>query len=81
MEKEKKEEEKLTLSSRKKFFWLGITIALLNPIFSGIVIGFAFWTEPKLKKEAKIILLLSIVWGGIFIYLSNWLVNQGYLSY
>lgn len=72
-------EEKISLTSRKKWFWLGITIALLNPIFSGIILGIAFWTEPDLKKESRIILGISIVWGFVFIYLSRWLISQGYL--
>ena len=72
-------EKKISLTSRKKWFYMGITIALLNPIFSGIILGVAFWTEPELKKESRIILGLSIVWGIIFNYLSRWLMSQGYL--
>ncbi|MAF20622.1 MAG: hypothetical protein CMI55_02990 [Parcubacteria group bacterium] len=72
-------QEKLSLKSRKKWLWIGIVIALLNPVFSGLVIGIAFWTEPELKKEAKIILAIAVVWGIIFYYLSSWLVGQGYL--
>jgi len=72
-------EEKISLTSRKKWFWLGITIALLNPVFSGIILGIAFWTEPDLKKESRIILGISIIWGIIFVYLSRWLMIQGYL--
>jgi len=72
-------EEKISLTSRKKWFWLGITIALLNPVFSGIILGIAFWTEPDFKKESRIILGISIVWGIIFVYLSRWLMSQGYL--
>lgn len=77
----KEKDEKITLSSRKKLFWLGITIALLNPVFSGLILGFVFWTEPELKKEAKIILVLSLVWGIGLVYFSNWLIGQGYLPY
>ncbi|MBU1255841.1 hypothetical protein KKE74_00260 [Patescibacteria group bacterium] len=72
-------EEKISLTSRKKWLWLGITIALLNPVFSGLILGIAFWTEPELKKESRIILGISIIWGIIFIYLSRWLMSQGYL--
>jgi formate/nitrite transporter FocA (FNT family) len=71
--------EELTLSSKKKWLWLGVIIALVNPIFSGLIIGLAFWTEPRLKKEAKTILAISIVWGLIIIYLSRWLIEQGFL--
>lgn len=75
------EEEQFTLSSRKKWFWLGITIALLNPILCGLVLGISLWTEPSFKREAKIILGLSISWGVALIYLSNWLISSGYLPY
>lgn len=76
---DKKEKEEVVLSSRKKWLWLGIVIALLNPVFSGLVLGFVFWTEPQLKKEGKIILAIAILWGLAAIYLSRWLISQGYL--
>ncbi len=72
--------KEIKLTSRKKWLWLGIIIALLNPIFSGLLIGLAFWTEPELKKEAKIVLVIAVVWGVIALYLTRWLVGQGYLS-
>lgn len=72
-------QEKISLKSRKKWLWIGIVIALLNPVFSGLILGIAFWTEPELKKEAKIILAIVVVWGIILSYLSNWLAGQGYL--
>lgn len=74
-----KGKEKITLSSRKKWLWLGIVIALLNPILSGLVLGVVFWTEPELKREAKIVLAVAIIWGLAAIYFSRWLIGQGYL--
>jgi len=71
--------EEIKLTSRKKWLWLGIIIALLNPIFSGLIIGLAFWTEPELKKEAKIVLAIAVIWGIIALYFTRWLVTQGYL--
>jgi len=73
------EKKEIKLTSRKKWLWLGIIIALLNPIFSGLIIGLAFWTEPELKKEAKIVLAIAVIWGIIALYLTRWLVAQGYL--
>ena len=73
------EKKEIKLVSRKKWLWLGIIIALLNPIFSGLIIGLAFWTEPELKKEAKIVLAIAVIWGIIALYLTRWLVTQGYL--
>lgn len=74
-----KEKEKISISSRKKWFWLGIAISLISPI-SGFILAIAFWTEPDLKKAGRTILIFAIVWGVIFLYLTNWLVEQGYLS-
>ena len=73
------EKKEIKLTSRKKWFWLGVVIAILNPIFSGLLLGIAFWTEPDLKKEAKIILAISVIWGLTALYLTRWLVAQGYL--
>jgi len=36
-------------------------------------------TEPEMKKEAKIILAVAIIWGAIYSYLVSWLTSQGYL--
>ncbi len=71
-------EEKITLSSKKKWFWLAIAITLISPI-SGIVLAVAFLTEEDLKKQGGIILALSIIWGIISVYLISWLGNRGYL--
>ena len=49
----------------KKWLWAGIVIALLNPIFSGLILGSLYLTEPDLKKYGKIILALAVVWGAI----------------
>ncbi len=71
--------EKLEISSKKKWFILGIVIAILNPIFSGLIISYAFLTEPELRKEGKIILIISFVWSIILAYLIELLKSGGYL--
>lgn len=72
-------DDKIEISSKKKWFIAGIIIALLNPIFSGLVMSFAFLTEPKLRKEGKIILVISFVWAIILAYLIEWLKSGGFL--
>lgn len=74
----KEKQTQITLSSKKKWFWLGIAIAIISPI-SGIVLAIAFWTEKDLKKQGKIIFILSLIWGILFLYLTDWLTRQGYL--
>ena len=61
-----------------KWFWMGIVIALISPI-AGLVLAVSFWTESELKKQGKIIFIFSIIWRIIFIFLTNWLIKQGYL--
>lgn len=73
------DKEKIDISSKKKWFIVGIIIAILNPIFSGLVISYAFLTEPKLRKEGKIILIISFVWAIILAYLIEALKKGGYL--
>lgn len=67
------------ISSRQKWFIIGIIIAILNPIFSGLVVAFGFLTEPKLRKEGRVILIISFVWAIILAYLVDWLTRGGYL--
>ena len=57
--------DKITLKSKKKWFIIGIIIAILNPIFSGLVIAFGFLTEPELRKQGWILLVVSFVWAII----------------
>ncbi|MBU1137282.1 hypothetical protein KKD72_02885 [Patescibacteria group bacterium] len=72
------DQEKIVLSSKKKWFWLGIAVALLSPI-SGVILAVALLSESKMKKAGLIILVLSFIWGIISFYLNNWLVSSGYL--
>lgn len=71
--------DKIDISSKKKWFIIGIIITILNPIFSGLVISFGFLTEPKLRKEGKILLMVSFVWAIILAYLLEWFKKGGYL--
>ena len=73
------DKEKIEISSKKKWFIVGVIIAILNPIFSGLVIAYGFLTEPKLRKEGKIILIFSFVWAIILAYLIEWLKTNGYI--
>lgn len=71
--------DKVEISSKKKLFIAGIIIAILNPIFSGLIISYVFLTEPKLRKQGKIILIISFIWAVILAYLIEWLKSKGYL--
>lgn len=71
--------DKIDITSKKKWFIIGIIIAILNPIFSGLVMSFAFLTEKNLRKEGKILLVISVVWAIIMAYLIEWMKRGGYL--
>lgn len=62
--------EKVTIS-KNKLVTLGLAITILNPIFSGLIFGLVLWlSEKELKKEGKIIAILSIIWGAIIMLIS-----------
>jgi len=67
------------ISSKQKWLVIGIIIAILNPIFSGLVIAFGFLTEPRLRREGKIVLLISFVWAILLAYIIDWLQKGGLL--
>lgn len=71
--------DEISISSKKKLFIAAIIIAILNPIFSGLILSFVFITEPKLRKEGKILLVISFIWAIILAYLIDWLEGRGYL--
>ena len=79
----KKPDQPLILSSKKTWFWVAIVIAILDPVFAGLILGVFFLTEKELKKEGKIVLGLAIVFGFIFFYITQkllpWLSQQGLL--
>lgn len=54
----------VTISKNRFFFW-AVIIAILNPIFSGLILGIFMLSQPALKKEGRIVTLFSIVWGII----------------
>jgi hypothetical protein len=53
----------------KKWFWVGLLIAVFNPIFSGLILGSFYLTEPSLKKYGWIILAVAIIWGAVSLLL------------
>lgn len=71
--------EEITISSKRKWFIMGLIIAILNPIFSGLIIAYGFLTESKLRKEGKIILIVSFVWAVLLAYIIEWLKSGGYI--
>ena len=55
----------------KKWFYTGLIIAILNPVFSGLILGAMYVTEPGLKKYGRIILPIAVIWGAAAFWLSS----------
>ena len=60
--------ERATINRNRFFFW-AVAIAILNPIFSGLILGLVMAREPDLKKEGRIVTLFSLAWGIIALML------------
>lgn len=58
-----------TFALWKKWFWVGIVIAALNPL-AGLIIGIAIATEKDRAKEGTIIIAWSIVWWTALVIIS-----------
>jgi len=61
----------------KKWFWIGMAVALLN-VTGGLVYGIALLIEKKHRKEGLIIVVFALVWAAIGIFvISPMLVKSG----
>ena len=60
--------DKATINKNRLFFW-AVVIAILNPIFSGLILGLLMLREPELKKEGATVSVFSVVWGIISLML------------
>ena len=57
--------EPIRLSSQKKWFWIGMFIAFIQPVFAGLILGIALWTEGSMRKQGQIITWFSVIWTVI----------------
>ncbi|MBI4134767.1 MAG: hypothetical protein HY471_01510 [Candidatus Sungbacteria bacterium] len=60
-------EKEVVSIKRNRLYYGALAIAVLNPIFSGLILGVIMLREPELKNEGRIVMLFSIVWGVIAI--------------
>ena len=61
--------ERVSVRKNRFFFW-SVIIVILNPIFSGLILGLLMLSEPELRKEGRIVVLFSIIWGTIAMLLA-----------
>ena len=69
----------MVLKSRRKWFWIGIALSITAAPFPGLIYGIALFLEREYRKEATIIIVVSIAWAFVFFFVSKWLVTAGYL--
>ena len=60
--------ERAAINKNRLFFW-SVIIAILNPVFSGLILGIFMFSEPELRKEGRIVTVFSIAWGVIALLL------------
>jgi len=72
------EKKEIVLSSKKKWFWLAVAIALISPV-SGVILAVALLAESGMRRTGLIIFILSFIWGVASLYLTRWLMDNGYL--
>ncbi len=44
-------------------------VALVNPVFAGLIMGAVYLSEPELRSAGKVISAIAIVWGATLFYL------------
>jgi len=64
----------MVLTSKRKWFWIGMVIALFLPPVPGLVFGIGLYTEKPYRKEALIIIVWSLVWATCMFFLSRYLM-------
>ncbi len=55
-------------------------MALLNPVFAGLILGAVYLSEPELKKEGRIVATIAILWGAILFYIVRQNFTANFLS-
>ncbi len=64
----------------KKWFWIGIVVAMGN-IISGLIYGIALALEKDHRKEGIIIIVFGIVWTVVLVmWLAPWLQEVGLMK-
>lgn len=61
---------KLSIEYHRKWLIIGMAAGFVN-VLAGIVVGIGMWTDPKLQKEGKIVVIVSLVWALVAILVLN----------
>jgi len=61
---------KITIS-KQKLVNIGLLIIIFNPLPSGLIYSFTLWNEPDIKRDAKLMIIFSLIWGAISLALTR----------
>jgi len=64
------------LISKYKLINVGLLITIFNPLPAGLIYSFVLWRQPELKKDGRLMMVFSLLWGAISLALA-----QKYLGY
>jgi len=64
------------LISKQKLINIGLLIIVFNPLPSGLIYSFFIWRLPATKKDGKLMMTFSLIWGAISLALV-----QRYIAY
>jgi len=64
------------LISKQKLINIGLLIIIFNPLPSGLVYSFFIWRLSATKKDGKLMMIFSLIWGAISLSLV-----QRYIAY
>lgn len=68
---QKTEDADKVLVSKQKWIIVGLLIIIFNPLPAGFIYGFALWREKMFKSEGNLMMIFSLLWGGISLALTK----------
>jgi len=71
----------MVLSSKRKWFWIGIALCFITPPIPGLIYGIAMLTENRYRKEGLIIIAWSIIWFVFVTIILAFLIKNGYFHF
>lgn len=72
--------KEMVLKSKRKWFWVGMAIALFLPPFPGFIFGFSLLTEKPYRREALIIICWAILWAVFTFWLGHYILGAKLLT-
>ncbi len=62
------ENNRLNFASNKKWWVVGILVAVFNPVMAGLLLGAVYLSEPELKNAGRVVAAIAILWGAILFF-------------